>query len=1349
MSDRDDLHPKDDDRPVALRRVDFDAHSDRDLPAPIRRPVVVVLGMHRSGTSLLSNALHVLGVDMADTTDRVNEKNAGGYWERPDMFRLQDEVLAALGRPIGSPSHVLPFPAGWWRRKEVQAIKPKLIAYLKDQLGRSSSPWGFKDPRTCRLLPLWWEVFREVNVEPIYVHAIRSPAEAAVSMSQQSPARKLSVANSELMWLSYNYDIARYVTVKAPVLTVHYDEWFDDANAVAQRLCDHLGIGEDLSSEEISECMETIVRRDLRHHAEGGEGVVAGTPLATMLYKAMRARDASGEPDLHALRGQLRLVDLFFKSLGPVAWELDEAAAATAELKAQLDEAAAETADLKAQLDGALEREAEAQARDEQAQAQAGTSADSLTEKDAKLAELADQRATLEARLGEAQREIETLIAQLAGTGDEQATIQMRLAEAEVELVEARQEFERRLKEAEARADQAMAAKAQVESELAEAQSAERTAREQLAARTAERDAAVSDAKDVERAAQEALAAKQAEFEVELGQARSAQQAAREALEAQLAEFDGKLAEVRSAEQAARQELAARTGELEVEAAHARAEAEVAQAELAQIIARTEEPLRRARRRSRALLRKAREWRDAYVAEHGEDAARLQGVDQAKQFQDSLAVAQDRLRVAEERVRRLLEELDLRDRALAAVTRRDSVSTRASVAEGIFQWPRQEGDESAADGEIERVDEEGIAGRITVGGSSLVPIVEVRAGTSLLLAQTCSPQPGGTDGAWQFHIGWDRIGLEHAGRELSLRIAGVDREIGRAAVPVDLVRHHQPPAARAVDLFGGTMAEAAEYQRWIRAHESAEEAATARQYRADQMNAWPPITVIVHGEDEARFEATCQSLRSQTYVDWEAICIGGPDELADSDARIQVTAPSDVDWAVPADALLSFVEAGDVLAPTALLHLAMAAQAEPGFALLYSDEDTIDPPSGLRGAPLFKGAWSPDLALARDYVSRLALVRRPSLSEVPIDAAGVAQALLNVAFNGEGPVIHLPFVLYHRSTVNAAKPLDWAQITRTVVESTPALSGVDVQSRPGKRVKIAWPLPNPPPRVSLIVPTRDRVDLLRVCVDGFLHETKYANLEILIADNESEEAETRAYLAKVGTHPRVRVIPCPGPFNYSKINNTAAEKASGEIIGLMNNDLKVLDPDWLREMVSHAVRPDVGIVGAKLLYGDGTIQHAGVTLGIGLASHLYKAAAGSAEGRQGRLVLPQDLSAVTAACLVMRREVWTEVGGLDEEFPVAYNDIDLCLKVRAAGYRVLWTPDALVYHLESQSRGKDVSPDKRERLESDKKRLMERWGAVLSADPFHSPNLSVAHVDARLAFPPRATAEWQRMAAAQ
>jgi GT2 family glycosyltransferase len=1103
--------------------------------SPQPRPVVVVLGMHRSGTSLLSNMLHVLGVDMADTTDHVSPKNPGGFWERPELVAIHDEILDAIGRPIALPSHVLPFAPAWWRSKPVQALKPKLVDYVGEQLAKSSNPWGFKDPRTCRLLPLWWEVFRELNLEPVYINAFRAPSEAAVSMSQKSSARKLSVANSELMWLSYNYDIARYVTLKSRAVVVDYAEWFADPNAVAQRLCRELGIGMDLSPVDIAECAASIVQADYRNQfAESADS----TSVAGMFYKSLTAPNLFGEDELHALRGQVRLVQMFFKSIAPVVRDLD-------------------------------------------------TAASDLT--------------TL-------QRELDASLAEITRLHEEHDSIKQSLA----------------------------------------------------------------------------------------------------------------------TESSSRKHAESR--------------------------------LHRQRKRSRALVRKARQWRDTYIAEHGDRNDRLEVVAQTAELQRLLALTERRLAAAEDERIRFVAELELRDRALAELRRArvDQVASRESE-ERVFTWP-SDGAPLKISGGIDRVDGLGVSGHVDVGGrNDVVPVVEVRVDGVFVTAQTSlaaqrvrgrsSRQP------WRFSFSWEQFGLELAGKQAVVLVAGTAQELGAVTVPADLRRYHLSPAARAAAELGGTLAEAAEYQRWLIECEGPEDADLARAYRTDAQAQWPRITIIVYGDDVRQLQITLQSLRDQVYADWKALCIDAAGAAAEIDPRVSVVARKDIGAELedePADALFTFMEAGDVLGSTALLHLAEAARANPDFALIYSDEDRIDPESGLRAVPHMKGAWSPDLALAQDYVARMALVRRDKLeAKAPLDGPSIYEQLLKAALSGSGPVVHLPFVLYHRAAANVARPQHFIEASRSAIESTPALSGAKLVSDAEGRTKVEWPLPKPEPRVSLIVPTRDRPELLRVCVNGFLNETRYDSLEVVIADNDSQEEETKAYLSKISKHPRVRVIPCPGPFNFSKINNIAAGEAAGELIGLMNNDLKVFDPDWLQQMVRHAVRPDVGIVGAKLLYDDGTIQHAGVTLGIALASHLYKFAAGDAEGRQGRLSLTQDVSAVTAACLLMRRDVWDEVQGLDEGFPVAYNDVDLCLKVRTAGYRIVWTPDAVLYHLESRSRGKDVTPEKRKRLEQDKERLIDRWGELLASDPFHNPNLSANHIDARLSFPIRVAAPWQPAIAAQ
>ena len=250
---------------------------------------------------------------------------------------------------------------------------------------------------------------------------------------------------------------------------------------------------------------------------------------------------------------------------------------------------------------------------------------------------------------------------------------------------------------------------------------------------------------------------------------------------------------------------------------------------------------------------------------------------------------------------------------------------------------------------------------------------------------------------------------------------------------------------------------------------------------------------------------------------------------------------------------------------------------------------------------------------------------------------------------------------------------------------------------------------------------------------------------LFVVDNQSTDVATLAYLQELDGAGTARVLRYPGPFDYAAINNFAAAQANGVLIGLINNDIEANDPSWLREMVSHALRPDVGAVGAMLLYPDGAIQHAGCVLGIGgVAGHVYEGWPGTAPGHGARLRAVQDVAAVTAACLVVRKQIWDEVGGLDRAFPIAYNDIDFCLRLREARYRVLWTPHARLVHRQSASRGADRDGAKRVRLQRDKTAMRLRWGEKLLRDPFYSPNLSLADSDVRLAFPPRAPRPWQR-----
>jgi GT2 family glycosyltransferase len=277
----------------------------------------------------------------------------------------------------------------------------------------------------------------------------------------------------------------------------------------------------------------------------------------------------------------------------------------------------------------------------------------------------------------------------------------------------------------------------------------------------------------------------------------------------------------------------------------------------------------------------------------------------------------------------------------------------------------------------------------------------------------------------------------------------------------------------------------------------------------------------------------------------------------------------------------------------------------------------------------------------------------------------------------------------------------------------------------------------------VIVPTRDRADLLARCAKGVLHETAYGPLELLIVDNGSVEPATFVLFESLKADPRVRVIAAPGPFNYSDLNNRAAVQARGEILLLLNNDIEVTRGDWLAELVAQVSRPGVGAVGARLLFGDGRLQHAGIVAGAGgIASYYHPYAARAARGYRDALMMVREVSAVTGACLAVRREALEAVGGLDAaHLAVTFNDVDLCLRLREQGWRILWTPFAELTHHESASRGSDLAPEHRARYEAEAAYMRARWGYELKADPFYNPNFSLENGAFRLARSPRRSAD--------
>jgi GT2 family glycosyltransferase len=285
--------------------------------------------------------------------------------------------------------------------------------------------------------------------------------------------------------------------------------------------------------------------------------------------------------------------------------------------------------------------------------------------------------------------------------------------------------------------------------------------------------------------------------------------------------------------------------------------------------------------------------------------------------------------------------------------------------------------------------------------------------------------------------------------------------------------------------------------------------------------------------------------------------------------------------------------------------------------------------------------------------------------------------------------------------------------------------------------RVRYALPSPLPLVSIIIPTRDRVDILKNCIDSIFEKSTYGNIEIIIVDNDSVECDTHHYFSSLKIK-GIKVIKDNYDFNFSRLNNIGANEAQGEYLCLMNNDIEVITSDWLEEMISFACQPGVGCVGARLWYPDGRLQHGGVILGIGgVAGHLHKYLPKDDIGYLGRAVIHQSVSAVTAACLVVSKKIYGEVGGLDEELAVAFNDVDFCLKVMKKQYRNIYTPYAEMIHHESISRGAEDSPEKQVRFMQEVNLMQDRWSSELQNDFAYSPNLTNEHEDFSFAWPPR------------
>ena len=579
--------------------------------------------------------------------------------------------------------------------------------------------------------------------------------------------------------------------------------------------------------------------------------------------------------------------------------------------------------------------------------------------------------------------------------------------------------------------------------------------------------------------------------------------------------------------------------------------------------------------------------------------------------------------------------------------------------------------------------------------------------------------------------------------------------------------------------FNGNAEMAGDYAGWIQCYDQLQRDDLKRiREQIAQFDYSPIISVLlpVYNSNLKWLRCAISSVQRQLYPHWE-LCIvddGSSDRriwlflqrCARRDRRIKlmrrtenghISAASNDALHLATGDFVALLDHDDELAPAALYFVALALNKNRDLHLLYSDEDKLEE-HHRRSEPYFKSDWNPELFLAQNFVSHLSVYRTDLIHRIGGFRLGFEGSqdydltLRCIEQIRPDQIEHLPWVLYHwragdQSTASDPEAKPYAQeAARRAVQEHLKRIGVAGTVAPshGVYLQTRYALPNERPKVSIIIPTRDQAHSLKKCVNSIFEKTDYPAYELIVLDNQTCDGEALEFLDELRKRAGVRVERIDDAFNYSRLNNRAVELSRGSLVALLNNDVEVLHADWLSEMVSRAVQPKVAMVGARLWYPNGMMQHGGVILGAGgIAGHAHAGLRRGEPGYFARAHLAQDVSAVTTACAVVQREAYLQVGGFDEKLAVTFNDVDLCLRLRNAGFRIVWTPYAELIHHESASRGFDDSTPKQVRFLAEVDYVKSKWGDMLQRDPFYNPNLSLDENLFTLAFPPRTVKPWK------
>jgi GT2 family glycosyltransferase len=488
-----------------------------------------------------------------------------------------------------------------------------------------------------------------------------------------------------------------------------------------------------------------------------------------------------------------------------------------------------------------------------------------------------------------------------------------------------------------------------------------------------------------------------------------------------------------------------------------------------------------------------------------------------------------------------------------------------------------------------------------------------------------------------------------------------------------------------------------------------------------------------------RYKKTISSILEQTSSNWRVYVQADVTDYFNDDTRFALSLPSAN--TLGHNDFITHINAGDHLPIYAVEEALHAFTQANDIGVIYTDSD-CDNAQGQRTEPWFKPSWDLELFLSQDYIQHLCVIRAPFVTEIDWSPYTFIWGGISNAINNKFTIKHLPLVLYHYGIESKSKrettPLDIAHKYAQLLSPK-----VQLKQHPKYNYlrQVRFPIPDSPPLVSIIIPTKDHEQLLKACISSIENNTDYTSFELIIIDNQTTDKAALEFLTDCEMKGH-KVIRYNKTFNYSAINNLAIQQANGELIALLNNDIEVISSNWLCELVSLLHRPNVGAAGAKLIWPNELVQHGGVVLGINqLANHIGNHDHMDSAGYHGMLQSTHRTDAVTAACLLTRKSDYLKVGGLDEKlFPVAFNDVDYCLKLAEINLDCIWSPNAQLFHVESITRGKDDIPSKRARSEMEMQNLRNNWSDQLLKDKYYHPALSLNHLNApyeALAYPPR------------